>query len=252
MTLKNRKRPDGFKNVSSISKLDKLAWTDASGEPRSAPVNKGATKLNLHTAQVSRQPVKYQHRRHYEGYYWFSQTGKLVWYESMVEYTALMWLDYQQSIQSIAAQPMCIFFSDGSRHYPDFFAVHADGSQVLYDVRPLARIDESAALQFEKTKKVCAKAGWRYEVLTGVDQVARHNLEWMAAYRHQRCSPDDVLSERVLEFLSDARPLSEVLRLLDLKTPARCLPQLYHMMWNRHICFDITQPLSLATLIWKV
>jgi len=252
MTLKIRKRPDGFRNVTSVAKRDTIVWTDAQGQPRSAPANKGATKLSLDKALLSRQPAKYQHRRHYEGYYWFSHTGKLVWHESMVEYTALMWLDYQHPIKAIAAQPMCIFFADGSRHYPDFFAVHADGSQVLYDVRPLERIDESAALQFEKTKQLCAKTGWRYEVLTGLERVVRHNLEWMAAYRHQRCSPDDVLSERILAFLDEARPFADVLRLLDLKTPARYLPQLYHMMWSRHICFDMTQPLSLATLIWKV
>ncbi|WP_104163840.1 TnsA-like heteromeric transposase endonuclease subunit [Cryobacterium sp. N22] len=192
MTLKSRKRPDGFKNVTSISQRDTIAWTDSTGQPRSALVDKGATLLNLHTAQVTRQPVKYQHRRHYEGYYWFADTGKLVWHESMVEYTALMWLDHHHSIRAIAAQPMCIFFADGSRHYADFFAVHADGSQVVYDVRPQERIDESAALQFEKTKNVCVKAGWRYEIFIGVDQVVRHNLEWMAAYRHQRCSPDSL------------------------------------------------------------
>ncbi|TFB47265.1 TnsA-like heteromeric transposase endonuclease subunit [Cryobacterium tagatosivorans] len=251
MTLNNRKRPDGFKNVTTIAKRDVLVWTDATGKPRHATADKGATKLNLHTARLSRQAAKYQHRRHYEGYYWFARTGKHVWYESMTEYTALMWLDYQHPVRAIAAQPMCIFFADGTRHYPDFFSVHDDGSQVLYDVRPLERIDEKAAVQFGKTRELCKKTGWRYEVFAGVHQVVRHNLEWLAAYRHQRCSPDGVLSERVLSFLTEARPLADVLRLLDLKSPARYLPQLYHMMWTRHICFDIAQPLSPATPIWK-
>ncbi|WP_105035167.1 TnsA-like heteromeric transposase endonuclease subunit [Cryobacterium aureum] len=247
----SRKGPDGFSGVQPISGGDVIMWTDADGCPRAAPANRAATKLGLHLAQLSRQPAKYQHRRHYEGFYWFSGTGRLVWHESMAEYTALMWWDHRHSIQAIAPQPMCIIFADGSRHYPDFFAVHADGSQVLYDVRPSELIDEKAAAQFQKTEDLCRKTGWRYEVFAGVERVVRHNLEWLAAYRNERCHPDVVLAERVLGFLDHERPFADLLLLLDLKVPAKYVPQLYNMMWNRKIYFDLSEPLSQSTPIWR-
>lgn len=193
--MRRKARPDGFRNLTSIIKRDILVWTDRDGEPRSAPADRGATKLNMHTAQLSRQPAKYQHRKHYEGFYWFSGTQAHVWHESMAEYTALMWWDHHRSIEAIASQPMCIIFADGTRHFPDFFAVHSDGSQVLYDVRPSALLDEKAIAQFEKTRQLCTKTGWNYEVFTGLDRVIRHNLEWMSAFRQKRFEPDDVLVE---------------------------------------------------------
>jgi hypothetical protein len=169
----------------------------------------------------------------------------------MVEYTALMWWDHVGSIQAIAPQPMCLIFSDGGRHYPDFFGLDADGTQVLYDVRPEELIDEKAAAQFMKTELLCRKVGWRYEVFTGVDRVVRHNLEWLAAYRNERCRPDQVLTGRVLGFLDHPRPFMDVLLLLDLKLPVKYVSQLYNLMWNRQVYFDLSTPLSQSTLIWK-
>lgn len=195
--------------------------------------------------------MKYQHRRNYEGYYQCAGSGQPIWYESMTEYTALMGLDHQHRLAGIAAQPFCILFPNGMRHYPDFFAVHESGRQWVYDVRPAELVDEKAAEQFAKTRTVCDQIGWGYEVLDGLTGVPRHNLEWLAAYRHPYIKPDEHLVARILNAASVQKPLAELAVSVGQELPVRSLPGIYHLLWTRQLDYDETIPLGWGTLIGR-
>jgi hypothetical protein len=249
MSLQRAPDPDPYKNFITSNDQTVIAWTNGGGEPCRAIADSRCLSRELEQARISRRPAKYKHRRNYEGYYWCAGSGESVWYESMTEYSALMNMDHTCDVRKVAAQPMCILFGDGSRHYPDYFAVHASGSQVLYDVKPVNRIDEEVLRQFSRTAEVARQIGWSYEVLHGVTGVERHNLEWLAAYRHPYIAPSDAIKSQILGATERPLPLRELATALDPRLPARFLPAIYHMMWKRILIHNRSVPLGWHTRI---
>lgn len=242
---------DPYRNLTNSNDRAVIAWTDATGVARTSIANSDCLKLELEAARPVRKPVKYQHRRNYEGYYWCAASGESVWYESMTEYSALMNLDHGGDLARVAAQPFCVLFSDGTRHYPDYFARHASGKQVVYDVRPEDRIDHKAVVQFGKTREICEQIGWGYEVLHGVTGVQRHNLEWLAAYRHSYVAPNSTMRERIVDAAIDPVSLARLATELSPEQPVRFLPWIYHLLWSRELRYNSSVPLGWHTLIGR-
>lgn len=249
--MKKNKRgtADPYRNLVNASDGTVIAWIDADGTMRTSVADQRCLRHSIETARLVRRPVNYQHRRNYEGYYWSSTTGQSIWYESMTEYSALMELDHTLQLAKVAAQPLCILFADGTRHYPDYFALHESGRQFLYDVRPESLIDEKARTQFAKTREICGKIGWGYGVLHGVTGVQRHNLEFLAGYRHPYIHPGIELRDRILAEASDPVSLDRLAAAVDSTHPVRSLPAIYHLLWCRDLTYDRSGPFSWRTII---
>lgn len=230
-----------------VSAQGVMSWHDAENGPQSMVIGPDCRDVGIERAVPIRRGGNYQHRRNYEGHYWCAGSGRHVWYESMTEYTALMHLDHTERLSAVATQPVCLYFADGSRHYPDFFALHESGEKVMYDVRPLELVDKAAEDQFVKTSQVCERIGWGYAVLHGVTGLQRHNLEWLAAYRHPWNCPTEGDRSQLLAFLEEPQTLADAARLLDLKHPARRVHLIYHLMWRREITYNDSLPLNWAT-----
>ncbi|GAA3313330.1 TnsA-like heteromeric transposase endonuclease subunit [Arthrobacter ramosus] len=240
---------DPYRNLVNANDQAVIAWMDAAGEARTSVADARCLRSGLESARMVRRPVKYQHRRNYEGYYWCAGSGESVWYESMTEYSVLMELDHTRDLAKVAAQPFCILFADGARHYPDYFALHASGRQVVYDVRPEGRVDEKAAVQFEKTRRVCEEVGWGYEVMHGVTGVQRHNLEWLAGYRHPYVDPGARERARIFDASTEQVPLAQLAVALDPVLPVQSLPGIYNLLWNQELTYEPSIPLGWHTLI---
>lgn len=88
----------------------------------------------------------------------------------MTEYSALMELDrlfvvggvnhqepldHTRRLLAVAAQPACIHFADGTRHYPDFLALHDSGVRVMYDLRPASLVDDEATAETAPHAEAC-------------------------------------------------------------------------------------------------
>lgn len=249
--MKKNKRgtADPYRNLVNASDGTVIAWTDVNGATRTSVADPRCLRLGIETARVARRPANYQHRRNYEGYYWCSGSGQSTWYESMTEYSALMELDHTLHLAKVAAQPMCMLFADGTRHYPDYFALHESGRQFLYDVRPEALVDERARIQFAKTQEVCEKIGWGYRILHGATGVPRHNLEFLAGYRHPYVNPSLEVRDRILAAASEPLPLDRLAASLDPTHPVRILPGIYHLLWRRDLTYSRSVPLGWHTII---
>lgn len=201
-------------------------------------------------ALPSRTSHNYRQRRNYEGFYWCAGSRSHVWYESMTEYTSLMYLDHTQAPSAVAAQPMWIYFHDGTKHCPDYFAVLRSGRRVVYDVKPVERIDAATQAQFDNTAAVCSRVGWGYEVLHGLPRVARHNLEWLAGYRHPWNAMAPHRKNRLLEMLQKPQTLGRAASYLTPGTPVSSLPGVANLLWSRDIACDLTAPLDWSSTVW--
>ena len=252
MTLKKnntgRKAPG---RIATLLHKDLVVWIDESTTQHVRPAGPALLHEPIQAAKRIRVGHQYKAQRNFHGLYWFAQTGQHVWYESLFEMTALMSLDFFHDIRSISSQPMMMQFAGGKVHFPDLFATHADGHQVVYDVRPERLIDPDAAEQFAETKRICGLVGWEYQLFTSIDPIAKNNLEWLSGYRHPRHVPRPHIRERVLVAAEHARPFTDLVNVVDPHHPALGAMALYNMLWNRSLTFDMTFPLNTFTLISK-
>jgi hypothetical protein len=252
MALKKRNRGQvGPGKIESLTKRDLIVWIDTSDTQHVQPAGPAMLTKPLHLARRVRTGFQYKAQRNYHGLYWFAQTDQHVWHESLFEMSALMSLDFFHEIEAISAQPMMMQFADGTVHYPDFFATHADGTQVVYDVRPRSRVTPETQAQFDQTKRVCDLVGWKYELFTHIHPAVKANLEWIAGYRHPRYTPSDALRNRVLDAATTPVPFEDLIRVANDTIPALGAMVLYNLIWNRSLQFDMTSPLTSYTTILK-
>lgn len=115
-------------------------WLDEDGKERVELATPDLRSESFHVALMARHPKAYPGMRNRHGRYWFASSEQHVWHESLFEATALLWLDFDGDVRSIASQPMKLVFGSGAEHFPDFFAVLRTGEQVLIDVRARTRL----------------------------------------------------------------------------------------------------------------
>ena len=229
----------------------RVRWFAADGSERTSSVTPRLKSAELHLALPARIGHQYRQRRNYSGKYVFSQTGKALWYESMFELSALKLLDYSFDFVGLATQPMLLQFSRTRSHYPDFFGLHRDGTQVVYDVRPLELIDERTTEIFEESRGFCAAIGWDYQIIAEVSRTLRGNLDLVASRRRARYAPTEDLRQTVLEFAAIKRPFHELHAHLSSSHPLAASSIIYSMMWDRDLLFDMELPLTRSTPVWR-
>nr|WP_240895380.1 TnsA-like heteromeric transposase endonuclease subunit [Kineococcus siccus] len=201
------------------------------------------------------------HKRSYDGWWWAATTGRSIGYESWLERDHLMLFDHDPDVTGIASQPFWIMFEDaagavrgdegrvsrGPSHAPDFFLRLRDGSGVVVDVRPLARLDAATEQVFDRTKRLCQQLGWQYRVCTDLDVVHARNVRWLAGYRHPRFGTDPAMVAALSDTFRSPLPLADGLRACGdgLQWPA----VLYHLLWRQVLTYEQYLPLSDTSLI---
>lgn len=201
-------------------------------------------------------PVRTAHRyprqRNYIGYYYFSRVAAHVWHESLVEAAALRQLDFEHDIVAIAAQPMIMRFADRSWHVPDYLALHADGTQVVYDVKPSSLMKDKVLEQFAKTRDVCQEVGWGYAICNELSPLVNRNLTWLANFKHPGYHPMNAGATQLPEVLKAAArgiSMGEAARLIGAPTLAHARSGVYHLIWTGALSIDLNQRINDSALI---
>ena len=241
--------------MTNIPKRDEAAslgatvtWVDARGARRSEACGPDLLRHALVDTIPIRKSKSHTNSTSYRGHAWFSQTGQQLWTESRFEWFALMWLDMFHDIDSVAVQPMRIDFGDGTHHFPDVIALHGDARQVLYDIKPADRINPKAREQFRKTREVCARVGWGYEVFSGLSPLVTKNVKFLWNFRGPDHTPSVAVARRIIELLDTPRTISSVVMESGLPLPV-VNSSIFHMVWKRQLHADLTTRLGYATLI---
>ena len=249
MGLENRSDP--FRDFNNKSGFTVLMWRESQLKSHSRILDRPVRDLDPSTFPACRRAYNDPHRRNYEGWYPFIATGDFLWYESMEELRCLVLLEHTEKITSIASQPFCFSFKDNNRHYPDLFAVGADGVQTVYDVKPLDRINAHSRDQFARTADECSRQGWRHVVLHGVAGWEWKNLEWLACFRAEDMHPVPADEDKLLDYLQTPRTIAQAATRLDVSHPAFGMPAVYHLMFRGAISYDHSAPLRLDTKLWN-
>jgi hypothetical protein len=227
--------------------LSEVSWIAADGSSHDAIATPRLLDKELYLAKKIRTGNRYPKQRNYHGHNWFGNTQQQIWFESLFERHALLWLDHTRDIVAIAGQPMTMTFGDGSEHTPDFVALLANHRQVVYDVKP-SRLVPKAQAQFDKTAELCRTVGWGFEVLSDLPRQLHINLDWIASFRHPRFAAPPGETRVLLDALRTPMALEEAAALLP---PLTGKPAIYHMVWMGQLHLDLNALLTNSTLISK-
>jgi hypothetical protein len=192
----------------------------------------------------------YRGQRSFSGLWWTATTGGHVGYESWLERSVIVRLDFDVRVVGIASQPFWLSWSDGGRvrrHAPDYFVRLADGGAVVVDVRADDRIEPEDAEAFAATERACGLVGWEFSRVGVAAPVREANLRWLAGYRHPRCLRPEVAA-RLGEVFAVPGPLFVG---ADVVGPRiEVLPVLYHLLWQQILVADLdAAPLGPATVV---
>lgn len=228
--------------------LDGTATWLRDGKVHTAPISKSLLNDDIYLADLSREPRRYPGQRNYHGHYWFASTRQQVWHESRLEAASLRRLDYLNDVVAIAAQPMRLQIGSFV-HFPDFLALREDGSQVVYDVKPLARVTERVRKQFERTAEVCRAVGWGYRIINELPRQAAVNLDFVSLCRmdHFALDPDTINS--ITAQVTPIWTINDAVRALDAHPRAVARSYVLHLLWARILFCDLGARLSDNTLI---
>ncbi len=237
----------GLGALAPVELRDTVNWYDETGRIHRSPPSRTLLDRDLHLSRRARTAPQHANQVNYPGLYWQSQLDSHIWYESLFEMTALMWLDYRHELRGLASQPMLLQFADGTKHFPDFFALHANGRQVLYDVKPADRISDRFRAQAQETRRICDEIGWGYEIFTGIDRVLNRNLTWLSAYRSPRYRPESTLKDAVLARFEEPMEFGAATQIRLFENKKQGISTISSLLWTRALTFDMSHPLCTQT-----
>ena len=227
-----------------------IRWIDPLGAEHTEPATGLLLDAELYLATQIRVGNHYPGQKNYHGYFYFSQVQHHLWHESLLEATMMLWLDLHESIVAITAQPMQIRFADDSTHFPDLFALHGNGRQILYDVKPSEFMTDKVVAQFAQTRALCEQIGWGYRVLHELPGQVRINVNWLSAFRNPRYDPGRAAAELLIKAAA-AGPLTilAALRALQMPFSAHARASIYYLVATQVLTIDLTRPLSDASTV---
>lgn len=231
--------------------LDAIQWRGPDKRIFTAPATRGLLTQPVIEALPIRVGGQWQNRPNRHGLYFWERTGRHLWYESALELACLLGLDFEGSVQGIASQPFRMLFRAGAksvRHDPDFFAVHRNGDQVVYDVKPRARMSSRVSDQFEESSRVCTLVGWRHAVLHEPDPVVAANLDFLRGARHTRNHPGEAVFGQILNVFEGGRAIGEGREMVNRRFPALAMPSIKHLIWHRFLEVDLTRRLDFDSI----
>src|SRR5215218_2004557 len=82
-----------------------ILWEDRAGNIHREPIGPAMLEKPLHLANRARIAKPWKEMTTRQGKYWFSQTERHVWHDSMLERWALMFLDFGADVAAVSSQP---------------------------------------------------------------------------------------------------------------------------------------------------
>lgn len=139
--------------------------------------------------QAVRLPTAYKEQRHLPGYLWMSRMNAFVAYESRLEMTILLQLDFNKAVAHVVSQPFVLHYQSESkiyRHTPDFFVRYLDGNAEVLNVKPRQFVQKPKNVRaFEACRSVAVEMGCAYSTRSELDARYLVNLGWLATGAHE-------------------------------------------------------------------
>ncbi len=203
----------------------------------------------IDTLAPIRPPNNYRGQRHITGLHYSPTTGLHHAFESRLEQSALIRIDFEIQPKALATQPFALLYDDqGKRrgHIPDVLIDRQGDRPLVIDVKPKAFVQNNIR-PFSALQDACTSIGWDYAIWTELDPTYASNIAFLYGY-HRPLPHLTPIVELILDRLTSGPIL--LIQITDgLGALALVRPLLFHLMWKRVIYFDPYLPLKHNTLI---
>ncbi|MCM6772418.1 TnsA-like heteromeric transposase endonuclease subunit [Nocardia sp. CDC159] len=233
-----------------------IAYRDPVLGERVIRIDERVAQLRFDRMPPIRPVVRWPGCRHHEGGYWYSRSRAHVRCGSVFDEMALMVLDFEASLQSIAAEPFWFVWpADMSARtsVPSYFGRDRDGTATLIEVRPAALIDEDDDAAMHAATQVCAELGWCYRRIDTLGKPMLDNVAILARCRHPRYAPVDAVAAAITAAAAPAARLQDlVTRVTAAGAGAErsaVLSGVYHLLWQRRLQVRLDRPLTMSALV---
>jgi hypothetical protein len=157
-------------------------------------------------------------RKGYRGKEPFLKTGDMIHWESFLERNFIRLADFDQQIEEIYYQPVCIhYLLNGKKHkyYPDFKLILNDGRVFIIEVKAL-RFKNSPlnVIKYEVGRKFCEAHGWHYEVFTENEINPNHLQTNLSLLRHIGTQE---VTDKIMDHVSEQLKLKTEMYLFELR-----------------------------------
>jgi hypothetical protein len=199
-----------------------------------------------------RAPKSHKGQPNFPGWYWSATTAGFVPYESLLELSHLLLIDFDPWIRWIYGQPFRL--ECGSRrHVPDFLLIEGDGSMTVVEVKPKDRQDFRNNRQIIVWgRDVSAICGWHYEVRTEPDRRLTENVRFLAGFRRPGPYSSEFLDE-LCEIAGGGLPFTVLCNRFAASAHldvASAKPYIFHALWTNQLKADLTKTLGPLGEIW--
>jgi hypothetical protein len=183
------------------------------------------------------------------------KTGRVAWYESLLERDYMYLLDFDPHVTFWAEQPLRIRFSyKGKAHsYTPDLEIHRGSKKQIVEVKSKHQVDSGKwDLLFRISTSVCKQDGYEYVVVT--DEVIRAepkltSVKKLWKYSRTPISPQHQLLCREFFRATDLQP-AELIELIDFFKSKRVPAQVvYALIFWGVLEFDLMQPLNESAVI---
>ena len=183
------------------------------------------------------------------------KTGRVAWYESLLERDFMYLLDYNHDVSYWHEQPLRIRFTHGGkvhRYTPDL-EVHGSGKKQLIEVKPKVQVDSGKwEVLFRAASSICEEEGYQFLVVT--DEIIRvqprlENVKLLWKYARTPVFPQhQVICSQFFQSRKDELvTLGDLVQLFTRKQlPTQTL---YSLLFWGALDFDLMQPLDQCSQI---
>jgi hypothetical protein len=178
------------------------------------------------------------------------KTGRVAWYESLLERDLMYLLDYERDVSYWHEQPLRIRFSHGGKvhHYTPDMEVHRTSQKQLIEVKPKHKVESGEwDVLFRAASSICEQEGYEFMVLT--DEVIRmqprlENVKLLWKYARTPVLPQhQIICSQFFQSRKDELvTLGDLVQLFTRKQlPTQTL---YSLLFWGALDFDLMQPLD--------
>jgi TnsA endonuclease N terminal len=181
------------------------------------------------------------------GLYFFSSLRRHIYYESYLESTILLHLEFQGQVEQLVEQPF-VLHDHRQQHIPDFVVQYMDDSKVIVNVKPQTFLTKPDNIEdFDLADRAAAELGWTHRVFSELAPQYLDNLLWLSGYKsepYQLASITSALKKQ----LKQPRSLQSLLE--EFKSPLIVKPFIFHLLWMRQLFTKINQRFTNQMPIW--
>jgi hypothetical protein len=194
------------------------------------------------------------------GYFSSYKNKRQINFESKLEHDFYLLLEFDETVKSYIEQPFKVYYiyQDKKRRYtPDTLVNYVDGTQKVFEVKPIFKIQNDAELQEKielQKQKIKEEKNLELFIFTdaNIDRIYMDNIKII--YNFVFIKENKEIQDKIRNELLKLNVSLSIKELLDRLTSnqsdrLKYIPYLWNLVFNNPQCIDFTKKITMASII---